>query len=78
MPVTLNSVVQVVVFLVLLLLLTKPVGLYLSNVFAGERNWAHLDVAGPAWREGAAEGYLSVGGTGSGVRTLVELALTME
>ncbi len=46
--------------------------------FAGERNWAHLDVAGPAWREGAAEGYLSVGGTGSGVRTLVELALTME
>lgn len=46
--------------------------------FAGERNWAHLDVAGPAWREGGAEGYLSVGGTGAGVRTLVELALTME
>ncbi len=38
MPVTLNSVVQVVVFLVILLLLTKPMGLYLSNVFAGRKN----------------------------------------
>lgn len=46
--------------------------------FAGDRNWAHLDVAGPAWREGAADGHLSVGGTGAGVRTLVDLALTME
>jgi K+-transporting ATPase ATPase A chain len=39
MPVTLNSVVQVVVFLVILLLLTKPMGLYLTTVFAGEKNW---------------------------------------
>jgi K+-transporting ATPase ATPase A chain len=39
MPVTLNSVLQIVVFLVLLLLLTRPMGLYLTNVFAGERNW---------------------------------------
>ncbi len=39
MPVTLNSVVQVVVFLVILLLLTKPMGLYLTNVFSGEKNW---------------------------------------
>ncbi|WOP17599.1 leucyl aminopeptidase [Raineyella sp. LH-20] len=46
--------------------------------FAGERNWAHLDVAGPAWRDGAADGHLSTGGTGAGVRTLVDLALTME
>jgi K+-transporting ATPase ATPase A chain len=39
MPVTLNSVVQVVVFLVILLLLTKPMGLYLTTVFSGEKNW---------------------------------------
>ena len=39
MPVTLNSVVQVVVFLVILLLLTKPMGLYLTNVFEGRKNW---------------------------------------
>src|SRR5258708_25965460 len=39
MPVTLNSVVQVVIFLALVLLLTKPMGLYLTKVFAGEKTW---------------------------------------
>ncbi len=39
MPVTLNSVLQVLFFLVIVLLLTKPVGLYLTKVFAGERTW---------------------------------------
>src|SRR5258708_38983701 len=39
MPVALNSVLQVVIFLVILLLLTKPMGLYLTRVFAGERTW---------------------------------------
>src|SRR5260370_3122644 len=39
MLVTLNSVMQVVIFLVLLLLLTKPMGLYLTRVFSGERTW---------------------------------------
>ena len=39
MPVTLNSVLQVLLFLVIILLLTKPVGLYLTNVFNGERTW---------------------------------------
>jgi K+-transporting ATPase ATPase A chain len=39
MPVTINSIVQVLVFLVILLLLTKPVGLYLTKIFAGERTW---------------------------------------
>ena len=39
MPVTLNSVLQVVIFLVLVLLVTKPLGLYLTKVFAGERTW---------------------------------------
>src|SRR5260370_26321425 len=39
MPVTLNSVLQVVIFLVIVLLLTKPVGLYLYKVFNGQRTW---------------------------------------
>jgi K+-transporting ATPase ATPase A chain len=39
MPVTLNSVLQVVIFLVVVLLITKPLGLYLTKVFAGERIW---------------------------------------
>ncbi|WP_328995265.1 leucyl aminopeptidase [Kribbella sp. NBC_01245] len=43
--------------------------------FVGEGiDWAHLDIAGPAFNEGGASGYTSNGGTGYGVRTLVELA----
>jgi leucyl aminopeptidase len=36
--------------------------------------WAHLDIAGPAFNEGEAEGYTPKGGTGAAVRTLVQLA----
>lgn len=39
MPVTANSIVQVLVFLLLVLLVTKPLGLYMTKVFAGERTW---------------------------------------
>ncbi|HEY6540835.1 MAG TPA: potassium-transporting ATPase subunit KdpA [Ktedonobacteraceae bacterium] len=39
MPVTLNSVLQVVIFLLIVLLLTRPVGLYLYKVFNGQRTW---------------------------------------
>ena len=39
MPVTLNSVLQVLLFLVIVLLLTKPIGLYMTHVFAGDRTW---------------------------------------
>ena len=39
MPVTLNSVLQVLIFLVLVLLITKPMGLYLTAVFSGGRTW---------------------------------------
>lgn len=39
MPVTLNSVLQVLLFVVLVFLITKPLGLYLTKVFAGERTW---------------------------------------
>src|SRR5229473_256087 len=39
MPVTLNSVLQVLLFLVIVLLLTKPLGLYMYKIFNGERTW---------------------------------------
>jgi leucyl aminopeptidase len=41
--------------------------------FVGEVPWAHLDIAGPAWAEHESPS-LDAGGTGSFVRTLVELA----
>ncbi|WP_030746140.1 leucyl aminopeptidase [Streptomyces sp. NRRL F-5135] len=49
-------------------------GLFLKE-FVGEGiTWAHLDIAGPAYHEGAPYGYTPKGGTGSSVRTLVRLA----
>jgi K+-transporting ATPase ATPase A chain len=39
MPVTFNGVLQVLLYLFLVLLLTKPVGLYMTRVFNGERTW---------------------------------------
>ncbi|TJZ50887.1 leucyl aminopeptidase [Streptomyces piniterrae] len=49
-------------------------GLFLKE-FVGEGiAWAHLDIAGPAFHEGAPWGYTPKGGTGSAVRTLVRLA----
>lgn len=39
MPVTLNSVLQVTIFMVIVLLITKPLGLYLYKIFNGERTW---------------------------------------
>ena len=43
--------------------------------FVGEGiAWAHLDIAGPAFNEGAPFGYTPKGGTGTAVRTLVALA----
>ncbi|WP_052865762.1 leucyl aminopeptidase [Streptomyces niger] len=49
-------------------------GVFLKE-FVGEGiAWAHLDIAGPAFHEGAPYGYTPKGGTGSAVRTLVRLA----
>jgi leucyl aminopeptidase len=48
-------------------------GLFLKE-FVGDRRWVHLDIAGPA-RASADDGYISQGGTGVGVRTVIE-ALT--
>ena len=47
-------------------------GLFLSE-FVGKTPWAHLDIAGPAFNEGAAWGYTPKGGTGVAVRTLLRL-----
>ena len=46
-------------------------GLILEE-FVGSTPWAHLDVAGPAYPQ-ETTGYLRKGGTGFGVRTLLEL-----
>jgi leucyl aminopeptidase len=51
-------------------------GLFLSE-FAGDVPWAHLDIAGPA-RASGDDGYIAKGGTGYGVRTLVEVLSTFE
>jgi leucyl aminopeptidase len=49
-------------------------GLFLKEFVADKLPWLHLDIAGPAYNEGAAHGYTPVGGTGIALRTLVELA----
>jgi leucyl aminopeptidase len=45
---------------------------FLEN-FVGATPWAHLDIAGPAWAEHESP-TRDAGGTGFGVRTLIELA----
>jgi leucyl aminopeptidase len=51
-------------------------GLFLQEFVDGVP-WVHLDIAGPAFL-GSDDGYLPKGGTGFGVRTLIELASTFE
>jgi leucyl aminopeptidase len=55
---------------------TLTAGLFLKE-FVGEAPWAHLDIAGTA-RSTADDAETSKGGTGYGVRTLVELASTFR
>ncbi|MEW2549137.1 leucyl aminopeptidase [Streptomyces sp. NPDC047002] len=49
-------------------------GIFLREFVPEGITWAHLDIAGPAFNEGAPFGYTPKGGTGSAVRTLVALA----
>ncbi|WP_035805640.1 leucyl aminopeptidase [Kitasatospora mediocidica] len=49
-------------------------GIFLKEFVADGIDWAHLDIAGPAFHESAPYGYTPKGGTGSAVRTLVQLA----
>jgi leucyl aminopeptidase len=45
--------------------------------FVGDRRWAHLDIAGPAFNDRGAYGHVTSGGTGFAVPTLVELAMDL-
>jgi leucyl aminopeptidase len=51
-------------------------GLFLAE-FIGDLPWVHLDIAGPA-RAPSDDGYVQKGGTGFGVRTLVEVLANFE
>ncbi|MFD6357701.1 leucyl aminopeptidase [Nocardia tengchongensis] len=46
-------------------------GLFLKEFVAEGTQWAHLDVAGPAYNTGGPFGYIGKGGTGVPVRTLI-------
>jgi leucyl aminopeptidase len=46
-------------------------GMFLKQ-FVGDADWAHLDIARPAFNEGTPYGYTTHGGTGAAVRTLFE------
>jgi leucyl aminopeptidase len=50
-------------------------GLFLREFVPAGVRWAHLDIAGPAYNDGASYGYVAKGGTGAAVRTLVQIAL---
>jgi len=49
-------------------------GLFLREFVPAGVPWAHLDIAGPAYNDGGAYGYVAKGGTGAAVRTLVRIA----
>ena len=49
-------------------------GLFLKEFIDPQTPWLHLDIAGPAYNEKNAHGYTPVGGTGIGLRSLVQLA----
>jgi leucyl aminopeptidase len=49
-------------------------GLFLKEFVNPQLPWLHLDIAGPAFNEGKAHGYTSVGGTGVAVHSLIALA----
>lgn len=52
-------------------------GAFLQHFVADSINWAHLDIAGPAWNREPAHDYVCAQATGMGVRTLVALATAM-
>ncbi len=49
---------------------------FLREFVAEGTPWAHLDIAGPAWADKPRD-YVTKGGTGAGVRTLVTLARSL-
>ena len=49
-------------------------GIFMLEFIKDGQRWAHLDIAGPSYNAGGPHGYTPKGGTGSSVRTLVQLA----
>ena len=49
-------------------------GVFLQEIVPDSQPWVHIDVAGPAYNDVAPYGYTPKGGTGAGVRTLVQIA----
>lgn len=56
---------------------TIVAGLFLKAFVPDGQPWAHLDIAGPAWAD-ADDADISAGGTGFGVRTILELLRTYK
>lgn len=56
---------------------TLTAGLFLQH-FVNDIPWAHMDIAGPAFAERPLSSYVGKGGTGYGVRTLVEFIETYK
>ena len=52
-------------------------GVFLREFVKDGLPWAHLDIAGPSYNEGAPHGHTPKGGTGVAVRTLVTYAETL-
>lgn len=50
-------------------------GLFLQEFVPAGVRWAHVDIAGPSFNEGAPYGYTPKGATGSATRMLVQLAM---
>ena len=48
--------------------------IFLREFVPADARWAHLDIASPSFNDSGAYGYTGKGGTGAGVRTLVQLA----
>lgn len=48
-------------------------GLYLKEFVADGVQWAHIDVAGPAFNTSGPHGYITKGGTGVPVRTMISV-----
>ncbi|MFH1712382.1 MAG: leucyl aminopeptidase [Patescibacteria group bacterium] len=56
---------------------TLTAALFLQEFVPENMPWAHIDIAGPAYAEKPISSYIGKGGTGFGVRTLINLILTI-
>ena len=49
-------------------------GIFLAEFVPAGQKWVHIDIAGPSFNDKGAYGYTPKGGTGSAVRTFVQVA----